>query len=221
MNFNGPNLNGPTPNNTTTDPTPDDLARLLDLPGPDPATTARLHARLAAAADRAGILDVAYRTVDTSVGTLLLAATDAGLVRVAYGGDRPDGILSQLASLISPRVLLAPGRLDDAAREIEEYLAGHRREFDLPLDLRLASGFRRAVLDRLPDIAYGTTASYAGVAAAAGSPRAFRAVGSACATNPLPIVVPCHRVIHSDGSIGSYAGGGAVKSTLLGLEARG
>jgi methylated-DNA-[protein]-cysteine S-methyltransferase len=179
----------------------------------------RLHDRLAAAAERAGILDVAYRVLDTPVGPLLLAATEAGLVRVAYPREGHERVLEQLATRVSPRVLLAPARLDSAAREIEEYFAGRRRTFDVPLDLRLASGFRRMVLDHLPEIGYGTTASYAAVAAATGSPRAVRAVGTACATNPLPVVVPCHRVVRSDGTLGQYAGGVEAKRTLLDLEA--
>jgi methylated-DNA-[protein]-cysteine S-methyltransferase len=178
---------------------------------------AHLHDRLVAGAEREGLLDVAYRTVDTPVGTLLLAATPAGLVRVAYG-PVPEA-LSALADKVSPRILHAPGRLDSVARQLDEYFAGTRRSFDVPLDLRLATGFRRAVLDHLPDIAYGRTESYAEVAAAAGSPRAVRAVGTACALNPVPIVVPCHRVVLSNGSMGRYAGGEAAKRTLLTLEA--
>jgi methylated-DNA-[protein]-cysteine S-methyltransferase len=178
---------------------------------------ARLRERLVAAAERDGILDVAYRTVDTPVGALLLAATPAGLVRVAYGSS--DEALSSLAEKVSPRILRAPARLDAVARQLDEYFAGTRRRFEVPLDLRLASGFRRAVLDHLPDIGYGATASYAEVAAAAGSPRAVRAVGTACALNPVPIVVPCHRVVLSDGSMGRYAGGPEAKRTLLTLEA--
>ena len=109
-------------------------------------------------------------------------------------------------------------RLDAAAREIDEYFAGRRTRFDLPLDLRLCTGFRRQVISRLPGISYGTTASYAAMAAAAGSPRAVRAVGTACAANPLPVVMPCHRVVRSDGSLGGYAGGTEAKQTLLTLE---
>ena len=177
----------------------------------------RLHDRLVADAEREGLLDVAYRTVDTPVGPLLLAATPVGLVRVAYGPAAD--ALSSLAEKVSPRILHAPARLDAVARQLDEYFAGERRSFDVPLDLRLASGFRRAVLDHLPDIAYGRTASYAEVAAAAGSPRAVRAVGTACARNPVPVVVPCHRVVLSDGSMGRYAGGAEAKRTLLTLEA--
>ena len=116
-------------------------------------------------------------------------------------------------------MLRAPARLDPAARQLEEYFAGRRTAFDLPLDLRLSAGFRRDVLTHLREIGYGTTASYAALAAAAGSPRAVRAVGTACATNPLPVVVPCHRVVRSDGALGSYVGGVAAKRTLLDLEA--
>jgi methylated-DNA-[protein]-cysteine S-methyltransferase len=196
---------------------------LAGLPGALlPVTEAELralHDRLAERADAAGLLDVAYRTIDTPVGTLLLAATSAGLVRVAYASEDHDTVLAALAARISPRILNAPQRLDTPALEIEEYFTGARRSFDLPLDFRLAAGFRRAVLGHLPDIGYGQTASYAAVAAAAGSPRAVRAVGTACATNPLPVIVPCHRVIRSDGSPGRYVGGPAAKQLLLNLEA--
>lgn len=178
-----------------------------------------LHHRLADSADAAGVLDVAYRTLDTPVGPLLLAATGKGLVRIAYATEGHDKVLSTLAARVSPRILNAPRRLDPAAREIDEYFAGLRREFDLPLDLSLSTGFRRTVLGHLPDIGYGHTASYAAVAAATGSPRAVRAVGTACATNPLPVVVPCHRVVRSDGSFGGYLGGPAAKRLLLDLEA--
>jgi methylated-DNA-[protein]-cysteine S-methyltransferase len=127
-------------------------------------------------------------------------------------------VLAGLAGTISPRVLRAPARLDAAARELDEYFAGRRRSFDLPLDLRLAQGFRRSVLDALPGIGYGSTASYAAVARLAGSPAAVRAVGTACARNPLPLVIPCHRVVRSDGTPGQYAGGPTAKQTLLTLE---
>jgi methylated-DNA-[protein]-cysteine S-methyltransferase len=189
------------------------------LPEVDEQAQRRLHARLAAAADEAGILDVAYRTVDTPVGPLLLAATERGLVRVAYTREDHDRVLDQLATSISPRVLRAPARLEGAAREIEEYFARRRSRFDLPLDFRLSHGFRRTVLSHLTEIGYGRTASYAAVAAAAGNPKAARAVGTACATNPLPVVVPCHRVLRGDGTIGQYVGGTEAKRALLTLEA--
>ena len=190
----------------------------LAFPG-DPGDLPRLHARLAAAAQRDGILDVAYRTIDSPVGPLLLAATEAGLVRIAYASEDHDAVLQALADRISPRVLNAPARLDGAARELDEYFAGQRRGFDLPLDWQLSAGFRRAVLSHLGEIGYGQTASYAAVATLAGNPKAVRAAATACATNPLPLVVPCHRVIYSDGRIGRYLGGPEAKRALLLLEA--
>ncbi|GIG20273.1 methylated-DNA--protein-cysteine methyltransferase [Cellulomonas chitinilytica] len=184
----------------------------------DDTDLARLRTRLATAAQADGTLDVAYRTVDSPVGPLLLARTPAGLVRVAFAVQDHDAVLQSLADTVSPRVLRAESLLDDVARELDEYFAGHRRTFDVPLDLRLLHGFRRSVVEHLPDIAYGRTASYAEVASATGSPRAVRAVGTACALNPLPLVLPCHRVVRSDGSPGRYAGGDEAKLTLLALE---
>jgi methylated-DNA-[protein]-cysteine S-methyltransferase len=196
-----------------------DSGRLFaGLPEQDPDAMARLRTELAARARREGILDVAYRTLDTPAGELLLAGTEQGLVKVAYAVQDHQAVLQQLADLVSPRVLRAPARLDEAARQVEEYFAGRRKRFELPLDWRLSKGFRREVLARLPEIGYGHTASYAQVAVAAGSPRAVRAVGTACATNPLPVIVPCHRVVRSDGSPGRYAGGADAKLTLLALE---
>jgi methylated-DNA-[protein]-cysteine S-methyltransferase len=185
-----------------------------------PSEVDRLHERLVAAAQAEGILDVAYRTVDTPVGPLLLAATDLGLVRVAFAGEGHDTVLQALADRISPRVLRAPARLDPVARELEDYFAGRRHAFDVPLDWRLSTGFRASVLHHLAtDVAYGRTASYAALAALAGSPKAVRAVGTACATNPIPVVVPCHRVVRSDGGMGGYRGGPEAKRALLDLEA--
>lgn len=179
----------------------------------------RLRTRLAEAAEAEGLIDIAYRTVDTPVGPLLLAATPEGLLRVVYESVGHDTVLAALADAVSPRILHAPARLDPVARQLDEYFAGRRRGFDVPLDLRLATGFRREVLTHLSDIDYGRTASYAEVAAAAGSPRAVRAVGTACGTNPVPVVLPCHRVVRSDGSSGGYVGGAAAKQTLLTMEA--
>ena len=185
----------------------------------DDTALARLHKRLERAADTDDVLDVAYRTIDTPVGTLLLAATTVGLVRVAYDIEGHDEVLARLAGLVSPRVLRAPARLDPTARQIDEYFAKRRTVFEVPVDLRLAEGFRRSVIDHLRDIGYGHRESYATVAAAIGHPRAVRAVGTACARNPLPVVIPCHRVVRSDGSTGQYAGGPLAKSALLDLEA--
>jgi methylated-DNA-[protein]-cysteine S-methyltransferase len=189
------------------------------LPEQDPDTMTRLRDRLAGDARREGVLDVAYRTLDTPAGELLLATTEQGLVKVAYAVQDHQAVLQQLADLVSPRVLNAPGRLDEAARQIDAYFSGRRKQFELPLDWRLSKGFRREVLAHLPEIGYGRTESYAQVAVAAGSPRAVRAVGTACATNPLPLIVPCHRVVRSDGTPGRYAGGAEAKRLLLDLEA--
>jgi methylated-DNA-[protein]-cysteine S-methyltransferase len=185
----------------------------------EPDALARLHRRLEQAAEREGLLDVAYRTVDSPVGSLLLAATPRGLVRIAYDVEDHDRVLQTLAGRVSPRVLRAPGRLDAAARELEEYFGGRRRAFSLPLDLSLSRGFRLLVQQYLPSIGYGQTRSYQQVAQLVGHPKAVRAVGTACATNPLPLIVPCHRVLRSDGTPGRYVGGPAAKTTLLNLEA--
>ena len=199
--------------------THDDLIRDISLAYPtDGSDLRRLHARLADQAQATGILDVAYRTVDSPVGTLLLAATGAGLVRVAYESEHHDAVLQSLAERISPRILEAPARLDDIARQLDQYFTGQRRTFDTPLDWSLSNGFRRTVLDHLRDIGYGHTASYAAVAELAGNPKAVRAVGTACATNPIPVVVPCHRVVRADGSLGGYLGGVEAKRILLDLE---
>jgi methylated-DNA-[protein]-cysteine S-methyltransferase len=180
---------------------------------------APLYAHLADRAEEEGLLDVAYRTVDTPVGTLLLAATPAGLVRVAYESEGLDAVLYRLADKVSPRILRNPKRLDEASRQLEEYFARRRTQFELQLDLRLAVGFRCSVLTYLPAIGYGQTASYRSVAAAVHNPRAVRAVGTACATNPLPLIIPCHRVVRSDGQIGAYLGGPELKHQLLDMEA--
>jgi methylated-DNA-[protein]-cysteine S-methyltransferase len=182
-------------------------------------TDSRLQARLAAEGEQQDLLDITYRTVDSPIGRLLLAATPGGLVRVAFEREDHDAVLARLAGDVSPRIVRAPRRLDGTARQLDEYFAGRRRTFDVSVDLQLAHGLRRTVLDRLRDIAYGTTATYTAVAARAGSPNAVRAVGSACATNPVPVVVPCHRVVRSDGVIGQYLGGSEAKHALLTLEA--
>ena len=186
----------------TTEPDAAFLAGLTGLAGPS-EDLAPPRARLAAEAERAGLPDAAY----------------LGVLKVAWPTEDPDVVLEMLAGQVSPRVLHAPARLDKAARELDEYFAGRRRVFGVGLDFRLAHGFRRTVLDHLPDIGYGSTASYAQVAAAAGRPAAVRAVGTACARNPLPVLIPCHRVIRSDGTPGQYAGGAEVKRILLDLEA--
>ena len=187
---------------------------------PDDADTlSRLRDRLGLAAEAEGLLDVAYTTVDSPVGPLLLAATPLGLVRVAYDVEGHDRVLDTLSNRISPRVLRAPRRLDAAARELDEYFGGRRQVFDLPLDLSLSKGFRQLVQRYLPGIGYGQTRTYGQVAELVGNPRAVRAVGTACATNPLPVVVPCHRVLPASGAVGRYVGGTGAKEALLRLEA--
>lgn len=192
---------------------------LFDELQADDETLARLHQRLERDAATDDLLDVAYRTIDSPVGTLLLAATTVGLVRVAYDIEDHDAVLTALAGSVSPRVLRAPARLDTAARQLDEYFGKRRTAFEVPVDLRLTEGFRRNVIEHLRGIGYGSRESYAAVAAAVGNPRAVRAVGTACAHNPLPVVIPCHRVVRSDGSTGQYVGGPTAKSALLALEA--
>jgi len=185
----------------------------------DPGTLSKLRHRLGLAAEAEGLLDVAYTTIDSPLGTLLLAATPKGLVRVAYDVEDHDRVLGTLAQRISPRVLRAPQRLDAAARELDEYFSRQRRVFDLPLDMSLSKGFRQLVQRHLPEIGYGQTRTYRQVAELVGSPQAVRAVGTACATNPLPVIVPCHRVLRADGTPGGYVGGPGAKQALLSLEA--
>lgn len=179
----------------------------------------RLHHRFTADAAAAGLLDIAYRVIDSPLGPLLLAATEAGVVRVAFALEDHDAVLADLADRVSPRVLEAPARLDTATRALTDYLDGRSRQVDVPVDLRLLRGYRREVVGALPTIGYGRTATYAEMAAATGRPGAVRAVGSACANNPVPLVLPCHRVVRSDGSEGGYRGGPEAKRQLLALEA--
>jgi methylated-DNA-[protein]-cysteine S-methyltransferase len=174
---------------------------------------------ISAAAAAAGVLDVAYATLDTPVGLLLLAATPEGLVRLAYlDSEEQDTVLQQVAVRVSPRVLAAPRKLDGPRRELDEYFAGRRSTFAIELDWRLVSGFGRRVLDAAARIPYGSISTYKQVAIEAGSPRGSRAAGNALGANPLPIVVPCHRVLHSDGGLGGYTGGLERKRMLLALE---
>jgi methylated-DNA-[protein]-cysteine S-methyltransferase len=180
--------------------------------GPDPP-------ELTPAAAAAGLLDVAYARTDSPLGTLLLAATPAGLVRISYlDFDGEETVLEDIAARISPRVLAAPRKLDDPRRELEQYFEGGRREFETPLDWQLTKGFGRRVLEATAAIPYGSVSSYREVATEAGSPRGSRAAGNALGANPLPIVVPCHRVLHSGGGLGGYTGGLDRKRLLLAIE---
>ncbi len=179
----------------------------------------RIRAELVRRAQAEGLLDIAYERHETPLGLLLIAATERGLVRLALPVEAQDAVLEDLARRLSPRVLCAPrASVEQARRQLDEYFAGRRREFELPLDWELTRGFRRAVLHATARIPYGQTASYRDVATRAGSPAAVRAAGTALATNPLPIVVPCHRVLRSGGALGSYLGGAEMKARLLALE---
>jgi len=180
--------------------------------------TAAVKARLARAAEADGLLDLAYCEIDSPLGTLLAAATPRGLVLLGYPNVPADEQLARLASSVSPRLLEAPARLDPVRRELHEYFTGKRRSFGVPIDWQLTSGFRQKVLRRTARIPFGETRTYGEVATSAGSPRAFRAAGSALGANPIPIVVPCHRVLRSGGDLGGYGGGLDLKRRLLELE---
>ena len=165
-----------------------------------------------------GLLDVAYTSADSPFGQLLLATTKRGLVRVGLPNQDRDELLADLADRVSPRVLEAPAELDEARRELDLYFEGKLDHFDLPLDWRLSSGFRQRVLRAIDRIPYGQTRSYTEMARKAGNERAVRAAGSACGSNPIPLVVPCHRVLRTGGALGGYGGGLPMKQALLELE---
>lgn len=174
---------------------------------------------VAAAVDRAaveGLVDVAWVVHDTPIGPLTLAATERGVVRIGFGAEHE--VLDELAGAVSPRVLHVPARLDPLRAELDEYFEGRRQRFSVSLDRRLSQGYRRRVLEALSEVPYGRTVSYKELAERTGNPRASRAVGSAMATNPIPIVVPCHRVLRTGGALGGYGGGLDVKVWLLHLE---
>jgi methylated-DNA-[protein]-cysteine S-methyltransferase len=186
--------------------------------GPEPLETS-VRDRLIARADAHGLIDVAFERHDSPLGTILLGATRRGLLRVGLPAEDEGAVLEEVAHRLSPRVLDAPrGVLTEARHQLDEYFDGRRRAFDVRLDWRLAHGFRREVLRATARIPYGGTASYRDVATEAGSPIAVRAAGTALATNPLPIVVPCHRVLPTGGTLGAYRGGAEAKARLLDLE---
>ena len=169
-------------------------------------------------AEQEGLLDVAYAETDSPVGRLLLATTPRGLVRVSFPIEPPEKVLEELAGSVSPRILESPTKLDQARRELDRYFEGRLHDFDLPLDWQLTHGFYRKVLRATARIPYGQTRSYKQMAKRAGSPRAVRAAGSALGSNPLPIIVPCHRVLRTGGALGGYGGGLETKQALLELE---
>jgi methylated-DNA-[protein]-cysteine S-methyltransferase len=174
--------------------------------------------RFKARAAEEGLLDVAYTTIDSPFGPLLLAKTRRGLVRVGLPNQDQDQLLVDLADRVSPRVLEAPGELEEVRRELELYFEGKLDRFDLPLDWRLSGGFRQRVLRAINRIPYGQTRSYTEMARKAGNERAVRAAGTACGSNPIPLVVPCHRVLRTGGTLGGYGGGLPMKQALLELE---
>lgn len=181
--------------------------------------TARASGDLADRAAHEHLLDVAYTVLESPVGPVLVAATRRGIVRISFGeGYDPENVLADLCGRVSPRIVEAPSYFDAVRRELEEYFHGQRTRFDLPLDWSLTGGFGRRVLERTARIPYGEVSTYKEVAAAAGSPRGARAAGNALGANPIPIVVPCHRVLHSGGGLGGYGGGLDRKEFLLKLE---
>jgi methylated-DNA-[protein]-cysteine S-methyltransferase len=183
-----------------------------------PSELARASRRLAERADAAGLVEVAYATVDSPLGSLIAAATPRGLVRLAYDINRLDAVLEELSGRLSPRIVEWPARLDPVRRELDEYFSGERREFGVAVDWALVRGFGRQVLAETARIPFGQVSTYREVARAAGSPRGMRAAGNALGANPIPIVVPCHRVLRTGGGLGGYTGGIERKEFLLGLE---
>lgn len=195
-----------------------DLERRLSQPATPAIDPSQVTAELARRADAEGLLDVAWATLDTPLGPIAVFVTPRGLVRVAYDRENFGQVADEVAEQVSPRVLLAPQRTDVVREQLDDYFEARRRTFDVPIDWTLVRGFNQGVLRATAEIPFGETASYGDVAAAAGSPRAARAAGNALAGNPIPIVVPCHRVIHADGGIGGYTGGLHNKRFLLRLE---
>jgi methylated-DNA-[protein]-cysteine S-methyltransferase len=174
--------------------------------------------RLAERADTEGLLDVAYATVDSPFGTLLVASTSHGVLRLNLPNYDTEDALEEIAAKVSPRILEAPAKLDEARRELDLYFEGKLTEFELPIDWRLTGGFRGKVQRAIYRIPYGQTRSYSELARSAGNERAVRAAGTACGSNPVPILVPCHRVLRSGGALGNYGGGVPMKEALLKLE---
>jgi methylated-DNA-[protein]-cysteine S-methyltransferase len=197
----------------------DDLERRLAGAAPPRALDIeRLRHEIATRADAAGLLDVAHATVDSPLGPLTVFVTRRGLLRLSYEDEPDDAQLDEIAARVSPRILAAPERTDEVRRQLDEYFAGARRGFDLPVDWRLVRGFAGAVLRATATIPFGGVSTYRDVATEAGSPNAYRAAGNALGSNPIPIIVPCHRVLHAGGGLGGYTGGLDRKRYLLTLE---
>ena len=196
-----------------------DLEQRLRDGQPDPfLDRPRLTATLSRRAAAARLLDVAYASIDSPLGELTVFVTPRGLLRVAYDNEPGDSVIAEVAEQISPRILRAPARTDEARRQLDGYFASNRRTFDLPIDWSLIHGFARGVLRATASVPFGQITTYGRMARAAGSPRAARAAGNALGSNPIPIVVPCHRVLHADGTLGGYSGGLDRKRILLALE---
>jgi len=202
-----------------------ELDRRLAAAKPEASFDAeRLRAALRERAAREGLLDVAFAKMDSPLGRLLVAVTPRGLVRLAYEGERgerEEAVLAELAGRVSPRLLHAPERTDGVRRELDDYFAGRLHAFATPVDWSLVRGFASGVLQATARVPFGEVVTYRDVATAAGSPRAYRAAGNALGSNPMPIVVPCHRVLHAGGGLGGYTGGLDRKRFLLALEGRG
>jgi methylated-DNA-[protein]-cysteine S-methyltransferase len=197
----------------------DDLQRRLrDASVPGAFDVSRLRSELARRAAGEGLLDVAYGTYESPLGSLTVMVTPRGLVRLSYPGEGIDDQLQELADRVSPRILEAPEKTDDVRRQLDAYFSGKRHAFEVPIDWRLVRGFAGDVLRATARIPFGSVSSYREIAAAAGSPNAYRAAGNALGSNPVPIVVPCHRVLHAGGGLGGYTGGLERKRYLLHLE---
>jgi methylated-DNA-[protein]-cysteine S-methyltransferase len=195
-----------------------ELERALARPPGPELDAERLMGSLGPRADAAGLVDVAYASMDSPLGELLVAVTPRGVVRISYASEIADQVLAELAQRVSPRVLRLPRRTDELRRELDEYFAGSRQQFAIPVDWSLIRGFAEGVLRATAGVPFGQVTTYRQMAEAAGSPRASRAAGNALGSNPIPIVVPCHRVLHSGGGLGGYAGGLERKKLLLTLE---
>ena len=196
----------------------DELERRLGDPGVPSIDVGALRASLAMRAAEAGLLDVAYGVLDSPLGPLTVMVTPRGLVRLSYGDELIEAQLDELAERVSPRILEMPGRTDVVRRQLDEYFEGGRHRFDLPIDWRLVRGFAGEVLRATARIPFGRVSSYREIATDAGSPNAYRAAGNALGSNPIPIIVPCHRVLHAGGGLGGYTGGLDRKRFLLDLE---
>ena len=196
---------------------PDDLERRLRVERPA-FDLERFRGRLAERAGREGLIDVSYGPYDSPLGELTVVVTPRGLIRLSYPDERADGHLDELARVVSPRVMRSPERTDAVRRQLDDYFAGRRRAFDVPIDWRLVRGFAGDVLRATARIPFGAVSTYREIAAEAGSPNAYRAAGNALGSNPVPIVVPCHRVLHAGGGLGGYTGGLDRKRFLLRLE---